>query len=519
MANPSRILWADDEIDLLQPHILFLEGKGYDVTSVTNGADAVEKVRSERFDLVFLDEQMPGMGGLETLGEIKGVAPELPVVMITKSEEEHIMEGALGQRISDYLIKPVNPKQILLTCKRLLDRKRIRDEHVSQDYLRSFGQISVALGGPMRPADWVDVYQQLVGYDRELETDEGLRQVLTDQVREANLEFGRYIERVYAGWVARNESSDDRPVLSHEVLDHWVFPLLGQGRPVVLFVVDCMRFDQWLDIERQLYPFFEIETDTHFSILPTATPYSRNAIFSGLLPGEIARRYPRIWNDAEDDEHSRNRHEDQFLADLLKRRRIDARMRYEKVVRGDEGRSLAQSASDLLQNDLTAIVVNFVDNLAHSRSDSAVLKEITPDERAYRALTRTWFEHSWLFQLLRDLSEADCTIVVTTDHGVVRSLHATKVIGDRETSTSLRYKYGRNLKCDDRHAIFVKDPHTFGLPAPSMNTNYIIAKEDYYFVYPTNYHHYLNQYRDTMQHGGASLEEMILPVATLRPRR
>lgn len=518
MGGKPRILWADDEIDLLQPHILFLEGKGYHVESVTNGSDAVKKVKSESFELIFLDEQMPGMDGLETLSEIKNVDPELPVVMITKSEEEHIMEDALGQRISDYLIKPVNPRQILLTCKRLLDRHRIRDQRVSQDYLQSFGEISSQLNGELNPADWIRLYTRLVNYERELEQDEGLRQVLTDQFKEANSAFGRYIEQNYAGWIATPGQSDTRPVLSHEIIPTYVFPALSGNRPVVFVVVDCMRLDQWLEFERLLYPLYEIEKDYHFGILPTATPYARNAIFSGMLPAELARRYPSVWSGSEEDEHSRNRNEEEFLADLLERRRIDARMRYDKILKADDGRTLAQSVSDLSQCDLSAIVVNFVDNLAHSRSDSAVLKEIAPDERAYRALTRTWFAHSWLYQFFRELAAHDVTVIVTTDHGVVRSLHATKVIGDRETSTSLRYKYGRNIKCDKRHAIFVRDPLEYGLPSTGINTNYILAKEDYYFVYPTNYNKYLNQYRDTMQHGGASLEEMILPVVTMRPR-
>jgi DNA-binding response OmpR family regulator len=521
MANEPRVLWVDDEIDLLRPHILFLETKGYDVTSVTNGADAVEKVKGDRFDMVFLDEQMPGMGGLETLAEIKRHAPELPVVMVTKSEEEHLMEEALGNQISDYLTKPVNPSQILLTCKRLLERTRLRGEKASQRYLQVFTQISQRLVEPLSHAEWVELYLDLVRYDLELEGDEGVRQVLEDQFREANRAFGRFIEDAYPDWIAHVDEAPDehRPVLSHEVVPQYVLPTLKEEQPVLFFLIDCMRYDQWLQFEKLLYPLFDLQKTFYYSILPTATPYSRNAIFSGLLPREIQQRFPRVWSNAEDDEHSRNRNEEQFLQDLLKRRHLSTRMRYEKLITSQDGRDFAQNASDFLQSDLSAIVVNFVDILAHSRSDSDVLKEIAPDERAYRALTRTWFEHSWLYQTFQSLAGADCTIVVTTDHGAVRSLHATKVIGDRETSTALRYKYGRNLKCDERHAIFVKDPHTYGLPRDNISTNYILAKEDYYFVYPTNYHHYLNLYRDTMQHGGASLEEMILPVVTMRPKR
>lgn len=520
MANDPRILWADDEVDLLRPHILFLETKGYDVTSVSNGADAVDRVRDGRFDLVLLDEQMPGMGGLETLEQIKDVAPDVPVVMVTKSEEERLMEEALGGRISDYLTKPVNPSQILLTIKRLLDRSRLRTERVSQDYLQSFNEITRALLNPLSHAEWTDIYQKLVRYDLELEGDENARQILEDQFREANREFGRFIEDQYVDWIEHVEDEPDehRPALSHEVVPRYVVPEMKRDKPVIFIVIDCMRFDQWLEFEKLLYGAFEMEKSFYYSILPTATPYSRNAIFSGMLPREIAQRYPRIWEAGEDDEHSRNRNEEEFLSDLLERRHVDARLRYEKLVGTQDGREFAQQSADFTQYDLSAIVINFVDILAHSRSDSDVLKEIAPDERAYRALTRTWFEHSWLYQAFMDFSKMDATIVVTTDHGAVRSLHATKVIGDRETSTALRYKYGRNLKCDKRHAIFVKDPETYGLPRRGINTNYIIAKEDYYFVYPTNFHHYQNLYRDTMQHGGASLEEMILPVVTLRPR-
>lgn len=520
MANEPRILWVDDEIDLLRPHIIFLEDRGYAVTSVNNGPDAVERVRADRYDLVLLDEQMPGMGGLETLSEIKTIAPDVPVVMVTKSEEEHLMEEALGGQISDYLTKPVNPSQILLTCKRLLDRNRLRSQKASQNYLQSFNQITTALMNPLSHQEWVDLYLKLVRYDLELEGDEAARQILEDQHREANREFGKFVEDSYESWIASvtTPPDDDRPVLSHEVLPQFVFPLLKSKKPVVFFLIDCMRYDQWLEFERLLLPLYTMEKQFHYSILPTATPYSRNAIFSGLLPSDIARRYSRVWSDSEEDEHSRNRHEEEFLQGLLKKKQLQPRLRYEKLVSSQDGRAFAQNISDYAQYDMSAIVVNFVDILAHSRSDSDVLKEIAPDERAYRALTRTWFEHSWLYQAFQDLARMDVTVVVTTDHGAVRSLHATKVIGDRETSTALRYKYGRNLKCDERHAIFVQDPEKYGLPSRGLNTNYILAKEDYYFVYPTNYHHYLNLYRDTMQHGGASLEEMILPVVTLRPK-
>jgi DNA-binding response OmpR family regulator len=522
MATTPRILWADDEIDLLRPHILFLEARGYRVEGVTNGSDAIDRVREERFDLIFLDEQMPGTGGLEALQQIKLLDPEVPVVMVTKSEEEHLMEEALGGQISDYLTKPVNPSQILLTCKRLLERRRLRGEKMSQSYLQRFNEITRLLMDPLSHDEWAKVYLELLRFEFELENaDEGVRQVLEDQFREANRAFGRYIEENYRDWIAASDTPPDdyRPMLSHEVIPRHVLPMTGSGRPVIFFVIDCMRYDQWHEFERLLYPHFEMEKTSYYSILPTATPYARNAIFSGLLPRDIERRYPKVWSEGEDDEHSRNRNEEAFLRDLVERKNKQLRIRYEKLIGTADGRSFAQNISDFVQHDLSAIVVNFVDILAHSRSDSDVLKEIAPDERAYRALTRTWFEHSWLFQAMQDLARQDCTMVVTTDHGAVRSLRSTKVIGDRETSTALRYKYGRSLKGDERHAIIARNPLEFGLPRSSMNTNYLFAKEDYYFVYPTNFHHYQNLYRDTMQHGGASLEEMILPLVTLRPRR
>ena len=520
MKKAPHILWVDDEIELLRPHLLFLESKGYEVSSASNGADAVDQVRETPTDIVLLDEQMPGMGGLDTLPELKRVAPDVPVVMVTKSEEEDLMEEALGRQISDYLTKPVNPSQVLLTIKRLLESERLENEKASQNYLQTFGQITQQLMGPLSHDEWVDLYLKLVRYDMEVEGDENARQVLDDQLREANRSFGRFIEDHYPTWIdtVDTEPGEERPVLSHEVIPHYVLPELEEDRPIVFFIIDCMRYDQWLVFEKMLRPHFSMDKSFYYSLLPTATPFSRNAIFSGLLPRDIAERFSRIWSQSEEDEKSRNRNEEQFLQDLLDRRHLDLNLRYDKLIATEEGQAFTQSVSDLTQHDLSAVVVNFVDVLAHSRSDSDVLKEIAPDERAYRDLTRTWFEHSWLYQALQKLASQDCTVVVTTDHGAVRCLHATKVIGDRETSTALRYKYGKNLKCNDQHAIFVKDPARYGLPASSINTNYIFAKEDYYFVYPTNYHHYQNKYRDTMQHGGASMAEMILPVITMQPK-
>ena len=520
MSTTAHILWADDEIELLRPHILFLENRGYSVSTVTNGADAVDAVaRADRFDVVLLDEQMPGLGGLDTLGAIKTARPELPVVMVTKSEEEHLMEEALGGQISDYLTKPVNPSQILLTLKRLLERQSLRHAKVSQDYLQRFQSIAAALSDPPDHHGWVELYRELVQYDLEIESDEGARQILLDQYREANRAFGRYVAKAYPDWI-RARQDRRRPVLSHEVIREWALPELREKKPVLFFVIDCMRYDQWLEFEQLLSPLFTLEKSFYYSILPTATPYARNAIFSGLLPRDIARRYPQLWQVEDDDETSQNRYEDRFLEMQLERLgHRNVRAKYQKLIGNSDGRTFTQDIKSCLQWDLMAVVVNFVDILAHSRADSQIIREIAPDERAYRALTRTWFEHSWLYQAFQTLASCDCTIVVTTDHGAIRSLHGTKVRGDRDTSTALRYKFGNALKANSRHAMVVGDPAEFGLPSSRRANTYLIATEDYYFVYPTNYHHYLHLYKDTMQHGGASMEEMILPVVTMRPRR
>jgi len=519
MSSP-QILWVDDEIDLLQSHVMFLEDKDYEVHTVANGADAVDLVHQQRFDVVLLDEQMPGMEGLETLDAIKDEQPDVPVVMVTKSEEEDLMEAALGNRISDYLTKPVNPSQILLTCKRLLEQSKLRQETLSQEYLQSFNRISQDLRGSLSPGEWIELYQTLVEYDLELTDDENARQIFQDQFEEADRSFGTYIEDQYPEWIADVHGSTraTRPVLSHEVVPEFVLPETDDA-PVVFFVIDCLRYDQWLELAELLRPHYTVDTDFYMSILPTATPYSRNAIFSGLLPVDLVDRFPKAWQSTEESEHSRNQYEEALLHHQLDQHHHgELSVRYDKLITTEDGQALAENASNLAQHDLSAVVVNFIDILAHSRSESDVLQELAPDEEAYRALTRTWFEHSWLYDMLRTLADTDATVVLTSDHGAIRSLRSTKVIGDRETSTALRYKYGSNLKCDEDDAIHVREPEAFGLPSYGMNTNYLLAKENFYFVYPTNFHHYENLYRDTLQHGGASMEEMILPVATLKPK-
>lgn len=513
----NQILWVDDEIDLLRPHILFLEQKGFKVTAATNGEDALVELEKTDFDIVFLDEQLPGLDGLTTLGLIKERIPNLPVVMITKSEEESIMEDAIGAKISDYLIKPVNPNQILLTIKRILDRNRLRNEKSAQSYLQNFNQLSHQINDRLSWEEWIDVYKKLVKWDIELErADENLRQVLNDQYAQANYAFGKFIEAEYRFWL--REELGERPFLSPDIIKQYVAPMLRKNQKVAFIVVDCLRYDQWLIFEQEISDYYTFETDFYYSILPTATPYSRNAIFSGLFPSEIEKHYPTLWETNDESEFSLNRYEEELLNLQLKDLNLTTRSKYEKIIQTEDGKRVAERMNDYVQVPLSAFVYNFVDTLVHSRSDSSVLKEIAPDVPAFRALTKAWFRHSNLLQMLKNLAEHDITVVLTTDHGSVRALRDTKVIGDRETSTSLRYKYGKQLKVDSNAAIIIDKPAEYNLPRGKGPINYIVAKEDYYFVYPTQYHKYQNRYNDTFQHGGASMEEMILPVVTLKPK-
>lgn len=525
----GKILWIDDEIDLLRPHIMLLEQRGYSVKTANNGEDAVAIAQEERppFDLVFLDENMPGMGGLQTLEIIKQQSPDTPVVMVTKSEEEDLMEQAIGKKISDYLTKPVNPTQVLLAVKKFLEGRQILGEAVSRDYTQEFARMSGQIMMASTAQDWIELYAKLVAWEMELDEHGGLglAQTLGEQKKEMNSEFGKFVERNYKNWVNTiytSENAANRPAMSPDVVEEWLLPELEQGNEnVIFFVIDCMRLDQWLIMEAELRNLFKITRNYHFSILPTATPYSRNSIFAGQFPLEFGKAFPQTWSDSNDDEHSHNKDEVELLKRLLERKRVKLRndLKYIKIIDRDFGAGIAQNISTTARNHLTAIVVNFVDMLAHTRSDSPVLKEIAPDESAYRSLTRSWFMHSSLLDMFRALANVpNIKIIVTTDHGSIRSLRGAKVIGDRETSTSLRYKHGRNVKAEEKQAMMIKNPEEYKLPRRGTTSNYIIAKEDFYFVYPTDYHKFLNYYRDTFQHGGMSMEEMILPVIKLEPR-
>jgi CheY-like chemotaxis protein len=521
--DKKNLLWVDDEIDLLRSHIIFLSEKGYEVDTAMNGADAISAVKEKTYDLIFLDEMMAGMGGLETLAQIKEMNPNIPVVMITKSEEETLMDDAIGGKISDYLTKPVNPSQVLLVCKKILEGKKISGQYAAKDYLQDFNQISQALTGSMDFAEWIEIYLKIVNWDIELDlySEMGLRQTLNDQKKEANKEFSKFVEKNYRHWI--NSTGDlDTPTLTTEITEKYVFNHLKNDKTSVFyFVLDCLRLDQWLVMEKHLRDLFKIEKDYYYAILPTATPYARNALFSGLYPSEIEKYYPDLWAGNLDDESSMNRYEKELLQLLLNRKKINLRneLKYIKIIDPEVGRNFEQNILSYKNNHFTAVVVNFLDMVAHGRSDSDILKEIAPDEAAYRSLTNSWFTHSSLIGTLKAIAKMDnVKIVITTDHGSIRSLRGAKVLGDREASTNLRFKYGRNLKVDDKHAMYIKNAQEYKLPKRGVTINYIIAKEDYYFVYPTDYHKYLSYYKDTFQHGGISLEEMILPVITMEPK-
>ena len=513
-----RILWADDEIDLLKSHIIFLEKKGYELTPVTNGEDAIALVQRETFDAVLLDEMMPGLDGLSVLVEIKQRDPDLPVIMITKSQEEQIMDDALGSRISDYLIKPVNPNQIYTTLKRLLDSRHLRSERISREYSRQSAQNRAEIASGLDYNRWIEMYVRMATWDMELQghNDQGLDQMHSDQKKEARREFSKYIERTYASWI----TGDEGPVMSNGILDKYVAPHLREGRKVYFIVIDCFRLDHWLTIEPLLDDMFRVERDHYYSLLPTATPFSRNALFSGLLPKDVARIFPGIWQADEEDEMGMNAHEYELLEKYLERSKITlkARPHYEKILTTDYAKNLLRRLGSLRENPLITIVYNFIDLLSHQVSQNDILQEIVPDEAAFRSLTRTWFTHSVLFEILKAIADERAIAVVTTDHGSIIGERASIVRGDRTTSSNVRYKYGRNLRCEQSEVVLVDEPEAYGLPSFGLGTNYLFAKEDFYLIYHNNFRQFEKLYHHTLQHGGISMEEMILPVATLLPR-
>ncbi len=521
--NKGRILWIDDEIELLRPHLILLGQRGYETLTATNSEDGIELVKTQRIDLIFLDENMVGLSGLEAIPIIKQINPAIPIVMVTKNEAESVMEDAIGRKIDDYLTKPVNPAQIIAACKKFLETHRIAEEKFTQDYIINFNQIQQKLYDRLYWDDWVEIYEKLTMLSLELDQHPSLDflQTLQNQWRECNAEFSKFVEENYIDWI-NNLKDEDTPTFSPTVVEKYLVPHLQNEGPVFFVVVDCMRFDQWLMMEELLRPYYSFKHDFYSAILPTATPYARNAIFAGLFPNDIEKHYPQYWvGEKSNDEHKQNAFERELFEEQIKRKRISLRQppTYIKIHDTDFGKKIENDIQSHLKNHLTAIVINAVDMIAHSRSDYPILKEIAPNEAAYRTLTKSWFQHSSLFGMLKAISEnKKAKVVITTDHGSIRCMRGVKVLGDKETTTCLRYKFGKNVKSDPRHAMQISDPAKFKLPRIGITVNNIIAKEDYYFVYPTEFNHYLHKYRDSFQHGGISMEEMIVPVIELDPK-
>lgn len=518
MGRQIHILWTDDEIDLLKPYIFFLEEREYRVTTATNGTDAIRLVREDSFDLIFLDENMPGLSGLETLNQIKAIAPATPVVMITKNEEEDIMDEALGSKIADYLIKPVNPKQILLSIKKNIDTKRLVTRKITSDYQSQFSQLGMQINTAQTFSQWAEIYKKLVYWERELATSdtEGMEDVLRLQKVEANKEFSRFIRTNYHGWFT--PEGEGIPLLSPRLFKRKIFPLLEENQ-VVVVIIDNLRYDQWKLIEQEIAELFHTDDEEIFSsILPTATQFARNAMFSGMMPLEIQERYPRLWV-GETDEGSKNTFERELCTAQMQRAGINKSFNYEKINNQRTGRKLVQNYRDLLNFDLNILVYNFVDMLSHARTEMEMIRELAFNESSYRSLVLSWFRNSYLLELLKQLSQHDLRLVITTDHGSVRVHNPLKVIGDRKTSVNLRYKQGRNLNYNPREVYEITRPESIGLPRSNVSTSYIFAMNNDFMVYPNNYSHFVNLYRNTFQHGGISMEEMLIPVAVLSPVR
>ncbi len=515
----ASLLWVDDEIDLLKAHVLFLEKKGYSVDTVTNGFDAVERCGEQAYDLILLDENMPGLSGLETLQRIKEVTPTTPVVMVTKSEEENIMDQAIGSKIADYLIKPVNPTQILLSLKKNLHQREIVTEQTQTAYQQDFGKMGLLIDDARSIEDWMEVYRRLVAWELQLsETDSAMKEMLAMQKQEANHSFARFIERNYIDWINDAEAKGRPEIMSPDIFKRCIFPLLDQGEKVFLLVIDNFRYDQWRVLMNEIAEMFHIEERLYCSILPTATQYARNAIFSGLMPNIIAEMFPDLWVD-EDSEEGKNLNEAPLIQTLFKRYRRQHTFTYNKVNDSAAAERLVQKLPQLSKYDVNVCVLNFIDMLSHARTESRMVRELASNEAAYRSITLSWFRHSAVGDLFRALAASDYHIILTTDHGSIRCQTPVRVKGDKNTNTNLRYKLGKSLDYNPKEVFEITNPQRALLPSPNLSTRYIFARGDSFFAYPNNYNYYVSYYRDTFQHGGISMEEMLIPLVELTPKK
>ena len=520
--NNGLLLWVDDEVELLKAHIIFIEKKGYQVVTVSNGADAIEQCRQQTFDLILLDEMMPGLSGLETLQQIKDIQPATPVVMCTKSEEEDIMNQAIGSKIADYLIKPVNPNQILLSLKKNIHQREIVSEVTQSSYQQEYQQLAMQIMDSRTWKDWMDIYRRLVKWELELSsTNSPMTEMLQMQKEEANLGFVKYVSKNYLDCMQQLASlsqNEERPCMSPDVFKTKIFPHLNQGEKVFLIVIDNFRYDQWKVLAHDIGDLFDIEEDMYMSILPTATQYARNAIFSGLMPDKIAQMFPDLWVD-EEEEEGKNLNEAPLIQTQFDRYRRHNTFSYHKINDSMGADKFLDKYNELKNYDLNVVVINFIDMLSHARTESKMVRELANNESAYRSITQSWLHHSVLSELFKLLSQSNYKVIITTDHGSIRATKPLKIVGDRNTNTNLRYKLGKNLAYSAKDVFVIKDPHKALLPAPNISTSYVFAYGDSFFAYPNNYNYYVSYYKDTFQHGGISMEEMLIPMITLSPRK